>query len=406
MANSWRQKAGTVSPLYNIGPDAIAGPGTPDGPGFALSRPEWIAIQACCTDAMALPTTSDAFRKSLGAGAPEDLSDFGPLIEAYDTLRAHVTTWTTTIYPAAVALAGDVYRYGTVEAPVYYPRIRDEVEILERDPNDEPAKAALTSLLDHLKRDAEEKSGKAGEVAIAIAQFACAAEQDLATLVGGGDDAGGLVDYYASAYGSANADVEQLSREIAEQRAIVTGADDQYDREVVVASTAPTYTWFWPLGAIAAAIVAGIYGRGVTDALDRARAAQNRIDDLADELAADTNLLVTLHHAAMGAGRMVQALTETLPVVQRVECVWGGIAADLSALEALVEDDTRSVPAIISGLAIDESVKAWHRVALRAEAYRDHAYLVEQLGRHSMATWKVATQVSSARTVSTHVMAA
>ena len=291
--------------LYNIAPDAIADPGTPGGPGFTLSRPEWIAIQAYSTDALALPTTADAFRKSLGAGAPTDLSDFNRLIEAYEAVHAHVTTWTTTTFPASVALAGDVYQYGTVKAPVYYPRILDEAKILERDPHDEQAKAALKAMLDSLKRDADEKSGRARQVSTDIAQFAADSELDKVTLVGG-DGKGGLVKYYDTKYGSTSTEVEQLIKDIADQKRILKTANDEYDHDVVVAATTPTYAWFWPLGTIAAAVVAGVYGKRATDALDRARAAQGKIDTLADKLAADANLLVAIHNAEVGAGNIVR----------------------------------------------------------------------------------------------------
>jgi len=391
--------------LYNIAPDAIADPGTAGGPGFTLSRPEWIAIQAYSTDALALPTTADAFRKSLGAGAPTDLSDFDRLIEAYGAVHAHVTTWTTTTFPASVALAGDVYQYGTVKAPVYYPRILDEAKILERDPNDEQAKAALKAMLDNLKRDADDKSDRARKVSVDIAQFASDSELDKVTLVGA-DGKSGLVKYYDTKYGSTSAEVKKLTDDIAEQKSILKSANDEYDHDVVVAATSPTYAWVWPLGTIAAAVVAGVYGKRATDALDRARAAQGKIDILADKLAADANLLVAIHNAEVGAGNIVRGLTETLPVIQKIQGVWGGIAADLGAISKLVDDDIRNVPPIIMDLGIDEAIKAWHQVAQRADAYRVNAYIKEQPGRYSMAAWKLGNQVSSARTVSTHVMAA
>jgi hypothetical protein len=391
--------------LYNIGPDAIADPGVAGGPGFTLSRPEWIAIQAYSTDALALPTTADAFRKSLGAGAPKDLSDFDKLIEAYVAVNQHVTTWSTKTFPASVALASDVYQYGTVKAPVYYPRILDEAKILERNPDDEQAKTALKAMLDNLKRDADQKSAKAGEVSTAIATFATDSELDKVTLVGA-DGKGGLVSYYDKKYGSTSAEVKKLTDDIAEQKGILKSANDEYDHDVVVAATSPTYAWVWPLGTIAAAVVAGVYGKRATDALDRARAAQAKIDLLADKLAADANLLVAIHNAEVGAGSIVRGLTEALPVIQKIQGVWGGIAADLGAISALIDDDIRNVPPIIMGLGVDEAIKSWHQVALRADAYRVNAYVKEAPGQMSMAAWKLANQVSSVRTVSQHAMAA
>lgn len=391
------------APLYNIGPDAIADPGTPGGPCLTVARPEWTAIQARCTDLLALPTTADAFRKSLGAGAPEDLADFVQLIEAYEALQAHVATWTTTTFPTAVALAGDIHQYGTVQAPVFYPQILEEARILDRGPDDGQAAVALAAMLDHLRREAEQKSDRAGEVSDEIARFAAGCERYEEIL--GGDGTGGLVRYYEAAC-STSADVDRLTTEIGEQRAILTAADEAYDHDVVIAATAPTYAWCWPVGAVAAAVVSGSYGTETTDALDRARAAQSAIDRLGDQPAAEANLLVALHLATAAVGTIVRGLTETLPMIQKIQGVWGGIAADLGALSALVGDDIAAVPAIITGLRADQAITDWHQVARRAEAYRVNAYLVEQPGLHSMAAWKVANQLASARTVSPHVMAA
>jgi hypothetical protein len=392
------------APLYNIGPDAIADPGTPGGPRLALARPEWIALRARCTDVLALPTTTDAFRKSLGAGAPEDLADFARLIHAYETLHAQATTWTTTTFPAAVALAGDIHQYGTVRAPVYYPRILEEVRILEEDPHDGQARAALATMLDQLRWDADQMSGRAGLVATEIARFAADAERAEATM--GGDGTDGLVGYYGATYGSTSAEVGRLTRQIADERAILTSADEAYDHDVVLATEAPTYAWCWPVGTVAAAVAAGGYGTQATDALDRAQTAQRTIERLSDPAAAEANLLVALHLADRAARTIVSSLTEALPAVQKIQGVWGGIAADLGALAGLVDDDPGAVLPIIGALGVDEAIAAWHQVALRADAYRVNAHLVEPPGRHSMAAWKVANQVSSARAASPHVMAA
>ena len=392
------------APLYNIGPDAIADPGTPGGPRLTLARPEWIALQARCTDVLALPSTADAFRKSLGAGAPEDLADFARLIEAYQTLQTSVATWTAATFPAAVALAGDIHQYGSARAPVYYPRMLEEVRILEGDPRDGEARAALSAMLDHLRRDADQNSGRAGRVAAEIARFAADAERAETTL--SGDGTGGLVGYYDATYGSTTAEVGPLTRLIADERAILTTADEAYDRDVLRVTATPTYAWCWPVGSVAAAVAAGSHGTQATDALDRARTAQSTIDRLGDQAAAEANLLVALHVADRAVRTIVSSLTETLPVVQKIQGVWGGIAADLGALAALVDDDIRAVPPIIGALGVDQAITGWHQVAEQADAYRVNAHVVEPPGRHSMAAWKVANQVSSARAASPHVMAA
>ena len=327
------------APLYNIGPDAIADPGTPGGPGLTLARPEWIAIQARCTDVLALPTTADAFRKSLGAGAPEDLSDFDRLIEAYEALQAHVTTWTTTTFPAAVALAGDVHQYGTVQAPVYYPRILEEAEILERDPHDEQAKAALKAMLDHLRagRGREVRQGRAGVRRDRPVRRRLRA--------GRGDPRRRRRHGRSGQVLRHGVRLHQRGGRAADHGDRRTEGDPDVGRRRVRPRRRHRGHH-----ADLRLVLAGRHDRGrgggrQSTASGRPTPWTGREPLRARSTASPTSRPPTptcsspSHHAAVGAGTIVRGLTETLPVIQKIQGVWGGIAADLGALSALVDDD-------------------------------------------------------------------
>lgn len=382
--------------VYNIGPAAIVGPGTPGGPGFTMSRAEWIAIQTYVTDALALPTTDTAFRNSLGPGAPQDLSDFKNLIDAYGDINAHVTNWEEHVFPGSVNLASDIYQYGMNKAPVFYPPILKQAQILVDNPGDSRAKESLKAILGNLQHDAQGKADKAAAVAGQIGQFARDTEADKVTMTGT-DGKGGLVKHYDDKYGSTSAEVKSLTQDINTQRQILKEANDEYDHDVVVAATTPTYAWVWPIGTIAAAVVAGIYGDKAVKALDRARAAQAKVNTLTAKLAADANLMLAIHSAETGLNTIVRDIAAALPVIEKIQGVWGGIAADLGSISSLIDTDIRSVPPIIMNLGVDEAVKAWHNVALNADAYRVSAYVKQDSGARSMQAWKVAEQYAPAR---------
>lgn len=379
----------------NIGPGAIAEAGTEGGPGFILSKTEWIAIQTYVTDALALPITDAEFRKSLGEGAPKDLSDFGQLITAYKDINTHCTTWQDVTFKKTVDLASKIYEYGSTKAPVFYPPILKEAEILIADPENERAKAALKAILDNLQKQATDYAAEAKAVEHEIKTFSDQTEGDRVTLVGPRGDEG-LVKYYNDKYGSTSKEVEDLKKDIDAQRIILKSANDEYDHDVIVAATTPTYGWFFPVGTIAAAVVAGIYGDKAVKALERARAAQDKINTLTDKLAADANLMVAIQSALIGTSTIVQALAAALPVVQKIQGVWGGIAADLAHIVDLIEKDIRQVPPIIMSLGVDEAVRAWYNVAKAANQYRVNAY-VKQAGSPdlSMEAWRINRLVSS-----------
>jgi hemolytic enterotoxin HBL len=390
---------------FSIGPSALSDSGNPDSNGFSLSRPEWVSIQTYCTDGKALPTTEDAFRKSLGSGAPKDLSDFVQLIQAYKAINHHVTTWGDTTFPATVSLANDVYDYGVNKAPVYYPALLKEAEILRDRPDDQQAKDALKAILDNLKKDADHRADKAGDVTKKVTAFAADTESDRLTLVGP-DGKAGLVSYYDKRYGEKSKDVQELIKEISAQQLLLKAADEEYNHDVIVASTTPTYAWIWPIGTIAAAVVAGIYGKRAVEALDRARAARDKILHLQAKQEADANLMVAINVAQTGMGTITRDLSAALPVIQKIQGVWGGISADLSAISRMVDDDIRNVPPIIMDLGVDQAVKAWYNVAILADKYRLSAYVQEQPGVVSMSAWKIANQVSSSRLSPARLVAA
>ena len=167
----------------------------------------------------------------------------------------------------------------------------------------------------------------------------------------------------------------------------------------VIAATTPTYAWVPIVGLIAAAVVAGIYGARAVEALDRARAAQGKINELAASLAADANLMTAINSAQIGMNRIVADVAAALPVIQKIQGVWGGISSDLGHISSLIDTDIRQVPPIIMSLGVDEAVRAWHNVALNADAYRVNAYVKQAPGVASMEAWQVANQFTSTRTV-------
>src|SRR4051794_7316825 len=193
-------------PTPNIAPAAIAQPGETGGPAFCLAKSEWIAVQTFVTDGLALPIDMTAFKNSLGPGAPSDLSDFNQLITAYQSINGNCTNWQNTIFPATVSLASDIYDYGMNKAPVYYPPILKEANILVSDPTNAQALAALKAILSSLQGSASGYATKAAGVAKQIQDFANATAADQTTMVGPQGGAG-LVKYYNDKYGTASAEV-------------------------------------------------------------------------------------------------------------------------------------------------------------------------------------------------------
>lgn len=382
---------------YSIAPGEMATPGTPGGPGFTLSKPEWIAIQNYVTDGLSLPTTIDQFRNQLGSGAPPDLSDFTKLIAAYVAVNQHCTTWQTTTYPNTVSLASDIYEYGANKAPVFYPPILTEANILVTDPNNAQAAAALAAILDVLQKAASDNADKAKKCSDAIQTFSDQMTADQITLVGT-PAAPGLQQYYTTEYGAKSAQVKLYTDQLASWKTALEGDQAEYRHDCIVAETTPTYGWIWPVGTIAAAITAGIYGHKAVEALDNISTDNDNISRLTADLAADANLINAINLATTGISGISTALAAALPVVKKIQGIWQGMSDDMTAIANLINTDIRQVPPIIMNLGVSEATKAWYNVAQAANAYRVNAYVTTSGGATaSMEAWKVRNLIASSK---------
>lgn len=362
--------------VSNIGPGDIAKASVSGGPNFALSTTEWLAIQTYVNDALALPITIDDLKKSLGTGAPSDMSDFNQLVAAYVNVHNHVTTWQNDTFPASVSLASDIYNYA-LQAPTYYNPILPLAQKLTANPDDQQSKDALAAILGVLSQKATQYHDNAASVAAKIQTFA---EQTLAdkTVLSGPEGKTGLQKYYNDKYGAASADVVALNEEVKAQKIILDAANAEYNHDVVVAATTPTYVWVWPAGTIAAAVVAGVYGKRAVDALDRAHAAQQKINDLNVQLASDAILLLAINSVESGITNILNPLNAALPIIQKIQGVWKAIADDLNNIIVTINTNIKEALPIIMNLGVETAITEWTAVGQKADAYRLNAYITIQ----------------------------
>jgi hypothetical protein len=302
------------------------------------------------------------------------MADFDPVITCYSGINSHCTTWQNTVFPATVSLASDIHQYGAQKAPIYYGAILKQANILTSDPTNASALAALKAILDNLSQTATTYSNNAAAAAKQIQTFAEQTQADKVVLVGA-DGNTGLTKTYNDKYGEQSADVIALNKEITAQQIVLDAANEEYNKDVIIAATSPTYAWVFPFGTIAAAVVAGIYGKRATDALDRARAAQQKINSDTAQVAADAALMTAIQMAQQGMTKIVTALSAALPVIQKVQGIWGGISSDIGSIVKLIDTDIRQAIPVIMSLGVDEAIQSWASVAAEADNYRVNAYI-------------------------------
>jgi hypothetical protein len=360
----------------DMGPGVIAQSSVKGGPAFILSASEWFTIQTYVINALALPTTDAAFKTLLGSGAPGDMTPFKPLISAYGTINKHVTSWQTDTFPKSVSLASDIYNYAQ-QAPIYYAPILPLAKKLTANPDDKEAKDELTAILGVLSKSASSHHDKAKEVAEKIQTFATQTQADKVVL-NGSDGKGGLQKQYKDKYGESSEDVIRLSKEIEAQKLVLKAANEEYDHDVIVAATTPTYAWVWPFGTVAAAIVAGVYGDKAVKALERVRAAQQQINTMSAELAADAQLIINITTATSSITDILGKIEAALPIIQKIQGAWGAISDDLNNIIQTIDTNIAEALPIIMNLGVQTAINEWTEVGDLAQAYRLHAYVTVQ----------------------------
>jgi hypothetical protein len=364
--------------VYNIGPGELvkSNPAPKENP-FLLSSAEWLAIQVYVNDAVSLPTNTDELQKSLGPDAPPiNTADFASLVACYSAINSHCTDWQKTTFPASISLAGDVVAYAQ-KAPIYYGAINTEAQKLVSNPNDTQAQAALKAIIDNLAAQATTFQGNAQHVSDMITTFATQTAADKNSLLGpdGTGTQSGIVKDYTDKYGSTSEAVKSLTDQLNGLNELLVTDTKEYNHDVIVASTTPTYAWIWPIGTIAAAIVAGIYGDKAMKALNRIHKDQDQIATLSAQLKADANLMCDLTLANKGITQISSEISNALPIIQKIQGIWGAIATDLTNLGNIIQNDIAQALPIIMNLGVDEAITAWQKLGTEADSYRVNAYI-------------------------------
>src|SRR5258705_5035167 len=155
-------------------------------------------------------------------------------------------------------------------------------------------------------------------------------------------------------------------------------AYDEYNHDVIVAATAAAYAWVFPVGTIAAGIVAGIYGKKATDALARAHGLSTAIDTLNTELRSAAILMADLTRINVDLGDIGGKIDAAVPALDKMRGAWEGISSDLDNIRTVIANDIGKAPAIIKSLGIDTAIADWAAVAAEADQYRVNAYITVQ----------------------------
>lgn len=327
-----------------------------------------------------LPGTLAALSTQMGSGAPADMSDFQKLVNLYASMQTQGTSFTGTLYPSIVSLASSIYNYAE-NVGEYYAGLQELINQLNTTPP--PTGPALASIqtnmlavINQLVSNIAPFITSASSVSSQLKAFIANLETDLSTLGSNTPAPGtGYYQYYNNEYGTNSATVQNLISEIAAQTAALQKFQAEYNHDVIVAATSPTYGWVFPFGTIAAGIVSGIYGAKATAALHAMNAATASIAELNSEEQADMNLMNDLASVTLQITNLDSELSAAIGILEGVEGNWTAISSDLTSLSNYLSTDFQGSLPFLLQIDFNTAITDWANLKNEANAYRTNAFI-------------------------------
>ena len=339
---------------------------------FFMSHPDMIALQCYLTEGVQLATTPDEATLKLGVTA-EDAGKFADLWESYKTVRSHCTDFQQNTFPKTVNLAADLSNYGGKMAPIYYGALKSVFEQIDNGsiPNAEGQKHA-DEILQKLIEYAQGKAAEVDAVSSSISQFIIQTEQDKGVLDPIFDKYRKMYDGYEGGAGL----LQQYRDRIADDKNQIDYWNDEYKRDVTIASTTATYAWIVPFGLIAAAVVAGVYAKRAIEAKEHIDEFRDQLDNDEEKLRSAVLMDADLKRVNDSLGGLLDKLNAALPILNKMKGVWVALAQDISDVAETLKSNVQGASTFIAELGVDMAIEQWKSVANEADQYRVNAFIV------------------------------
>lgn len=338
------------------------------GDAFLLSSPDILAVQRYVTSGVNLPIDMDSLNKLLIQEYPkENEKDLDNLFATYNDVKEHCTYWRDHTFPSMVGCASDIVNYNE-KVPIYYGELNRLLPQLEQhNPGDEVINK-YTAIITVLSTTAKGYADHATLVKTEMTDFANKCKTDNLHLAD-------TQRFYENMFGADSNQVTTLMKQIKDDYAMLKKLQEDYEHDVVVAATSPTYCWVFPIGTIAAVTVASIYGSRATSEQTQIRNMMDTIQTQQGKLKMYTDILTDLNVIESGLGDIQSQLNAALPIIEKIQGAWNAISSDLDQIRKIIDEDIDKVPAIIKDLGIEEAINAWGKLAKIADNYRSNAFI-------------------------------
>lgn len=262
---------------------------------------------------------------------------FRPMLTEYATIHDACDHFLTRVFPGVVGLGNNLKSFAREsDADGGFASVKILLDQAGGRKTPEEKEAATSALV--LLADLAEKAKKNADDAKRVGENLAVFKGKLSEAQNGLNKVAGLIEEDNK---TSMATIEKLvggttaipAGTIAETQRAIEAANKEYEQNVAVAATTPTYAWIGPgFGLIAAVVVAGVYGSRATEALKKFYSLQARLETDRRELAT----AYATHSVHAGASRSVaEAIHFTdlaLEKTTRIQNAWNGLGNQLNDL--------------------------------------------------------------------------
>lgn len=342
---------------------------------IVLDSGERLDLQRYLLEGMVLPSEDEAMKAAFLLD-DKSLKDFKDLQNAFKGIREHCTEFYQGAYTKSVNIASSIIEFNF--AAKYY--LKGIAEMADKfaagTVTEKYAEEAVQSLIKILMESLSEYTALCEEVNSGINDFEVKTRNDN-VLMNGQDGKSGLKKEYDDKYSLNDTDIKQIQDDIDEAMRELDQASKEYNYDVTVAATTPTYAWIFPLGTIPAVVVAGVYGDRATKAYKKMCDLKEKIKKSEEELKKKIAMVSCLTLADKQVSEISDLVKKAIEPIEKIKSSWLALSDDLSAVSTTIQKDISQLPMIVKKLGVDKALAQWEDVAEMAKEYREHAFISE-----------------------------
>jgi hypothetical protein len=354
----------------------LTNPNDPSKPGQLWTA--WHYLQVFSVWGLRIPFSEDTLKSTLAMDNPGQYPFFPTMLEGNQKVHDACSIFYTNVFPGVIKVGRNLLN----TANDISPNDGDIFGVLIQMLDDKEFDGAL-ELIKDMQATTQENIDQADKVQSDLGDFSAALVEAQGILNTSNDqlqaDSKTSQDAIDKAQGGA-----EVAGSLANLQQMIDSTKKEYDHNVVVASTTVTYAWVAPpVGIVAAAVVAGVYG-------DKAVKALNALDEWNAKFAAENAALGTALKSNQIQKLAQSSLTETINANNAaisqttiVKNAWEGILNSLNIVGNKVlnmtkitdEAEVLKTTALVKAYA-KQAGKAWESIVPPLKELTTNPYIV------------------------------